>query len=236
MAKKQQSEKITFKEYLTLLGVNFRVALRNSVEYIRVMIHYYSCWNFCKADLALRLMYLFHNPFSISKRFLLKRGEKQIYAYGETPLTSLEIIAKVSGIGPRDTLFELGSGRGLAAFWLNSFIGCKVVGIEYVPEFVEHANRIKNRLKINGVQFRLQDMLKADLTGASVCYLYGTCLDEHAIKQLIEKFKRLPKGTKIITVSYPLSDYSSSPHFLLMKRFSVPFTWGEGDLFVQVIV
>jgi Methyltransferase domain len=228
-------QKITFKEFFTLLWINFTVSIRNFIEFIKVAFRYYGSWIYFKEDISLRLMYLFHSPYSISKRFLLKRGENDIYAYGETPLTSLEIIAKEVEIGAHDCVYELGAGRGYTCFWLNSFTGCSVVGIEYVPEFVERANCIKNRLKIKGVQFRLADMLKCDFTGATVCYLYGTCLDENSIKILIKKFKELPRGTKIVTVSYPLTDYSSSSCFLLMKHFTVPFTWGEADLFLHVI-
>ena len=226
---------MTCREFFSLLKLNILVSLRNMAEFMRVACRYYSSWTFFKEDLSLRLMYLFHNPFSISRRFLQKRGEPDVYAYGETPLTSLEKIAKEAQITSKDCVYELGAGRGATCFWLHQFIGCSVVGIEYVPEFVERAERIRRRLKVKGIEFRLADMLKTDFKGATVCYLYGTCLDEHAIKLLIQKFKKLPVGTKIITVSYPLTDYTADPCFHIMKRFSVPFTWGSADVYLHVI-
>jgi SAM-dependent methyltransferase len=223
------------REFLELIWVNFVVHLRNLVEFLKVMVKYYGNITFLKVDMSLLLMYLFHNPFSISKRFLMRKGESEIYAYGETPLTTLEMIAKECQISSKDVVFELGSGRGRNCFWLNSFIGCKAIGIEYIPDFVERAERIKKKLEIKNVDFRLGDILDADYTGATVLYLYGTCLEDDFIKKLIEKFAQLPVGTKIITVSYPLTDYVEHPFFEVMKRFSGKFPWGVGDVYLQVV-
>ena len=225
----------SLREFFELLWINLVVQIRNLFEFFKVALHYYSNTTFLKTDLSLRLMYLFHNPFSISKRFLMGRGENDVYAYGETPLTTLEMIANECRLSSKDVVYELGSGRGRACFWLHSFVGCKVVGIEYVPEFVERAIRIKNKLGIKNVEFRLGDILEADFRGATVIYLYGTCLEDDYIKKLADKFAKLPAGTKIITVSYPLTDYSNKPVFEVMKRFSAPYTWGEADVYLQIV-
>lgn len=228
-------KKLSMREFLSLLGLNFIVQLRNLIEFFKVAFKYYSNFQFLKADFSLRLMYLFHNPFSISKRFLIAKGENNIYAYGETPLTTLEKIAKECGITKNDCVFELGCGRGRTCFWLNSFIGCKVIGIEMVPDFVERAERITKKLGINNIKFQLADMCTVDLQGATVCYLYGTCLEEETIQTLIEKFAKLPVGTKIITVSYPLTDYAVDSSFEVMKCFTGTFTWGETEIYLNVV-
>lgn len=228
-------QRMTLNEFLSLLWLNFVVQIRNFIEFAKVASKYYSNFSFFKADVSLILMYLFHNPFSISKRFLAKQGEADVYAYGETPLTTLERIAQECDIRQNDCVFELGCGRGRTCFWLNSFIGCKVVGIEFIPEFIERASRIKNRLGIKGVQFRLEDMRKTDFSEATVCYLYGTCLDEETINILIKKFSKLRMGTKIITISYPLTDYTEESCFEVMKCFTGTFTWGEAEVFLHVV-
>jgi SAM-dependent methyltransferase len=230
----EKSNKLSLSEYFRLLWLNLVVQKRNFCEFIRVAYRYYPNWAFFRTDFSLVLSYLLNSPFAISKRFLRERGEKEIYAYGETPLTSLEKIAKASEISSQDTVFELGCGRGRTCFWLDNFVNCRVVGIDYVPEFIDIANAVKTKFGRDRVEFRLQDMLKADLTGATVVYLYGTCLEDESIKKLIDKFKRLPAGTKIITISYPLSDYTQEPLFEVMKRFPVNFNWGETDLFLQI--
>lgn len=226
------------KEFFGLLRLNLVVFVKNTIEFFKVAFRYYGSFSFLKSDLGLRLMYLFNNPYKISKRFLMNKGASDIYAYGETPLTSLEMIAKECGLSERDCVFELGCGRGRLCFWLHSFIGCRVVGIEYIPEFIERAIAVKNRLGIEDkdLEFRLGDMTTASLDGATVCYLYGSCLNEYTIRKLAGHFAKLPKGTRIITVSYPLSEYVDGKSFEVMKRFTVPYTWGEADVFLQVVV
>lgn len=224
----------SIKEYFTLLGINFAVKGRNLGEYMRVLYRYYRKGSFAKMDGSLILMYLFDNPFSISRRYFMYRSNSQEYTYGETPLTTFEKIAKEARITSQDTVYELGSGRGRVCFWLKSFIGCKVVGLEIVPDFVERAQRIQRKLGIDGMEFRTEDFLKANLKSASVIYLNGTCLEDETIKQLIQHFKSLKSGTRIITVSYSLSDYTDQPMFETMKRFPARFTWGEADVYIQV--
>lgn len=220
--------------HIKLIGVRFIDQMRSFVEFLRVAAKYYYNIRFCKTDLSLLTLYFAYNPFTISKEFLLKRGEKDIYAYGETPLTTMDQIARECQITSQDTVFELGCGRGRTCFWLNAFIKCKVVGIEFVPTFVERANTIKNRFGIDGVEFRQQDMLTADYTGATVIYLYGTSLEDSAIRQLIDRFRSLPAGSKIITVSYALTEYTQEPLFEVMKRFTAPFPWGQADVYLHL--
>lgn len=222
------------KEYLSLLGLNLIVKARNFVEYLRVLYRYYRRKSFAKVDGSLVLMYLFDNPFSISRRYFLHQPNSEEFTYGETPLTTFEQIAKEARITSNDTVYELGCGRGRTCFWLQNFINCKVVGIDIVPDFIQRAKRIQRKLGIRGVEFKVQDFLKADVKNASVIYLYGTCLEDKTIKQLIENFKHLPAGTRIITVSYALSDYADQPLFETMKRFPARYTWGIGDVYIQV--
>lgn len=220
------------KDYLSLLGLKLIVTKRNFVDFVKVFFSYYSHLSFAKVDISLMSAYLFKSPYSISKHFLKERGEEDVYAYGETPLTTLDYIVRECGVSDKDTVFELGCGRGRTCFWLNKFIGCKVVGIEVIPEFVECANKIKNRYRIDGVSFRNEDMAATDLNGATCIYLYGTCLEDQFIKKLIQKLSLLPAGTKIITISYPLTDYGAQ--FEVMKCFPAQFTWGRGDVYLQI--
>ncbi|MFT4552512.1 MAG: SAM-dependent methyltransferase [Chlamydiales bacterium] len=221
------------KEILELFFVGTLVRARNLVENCKVFVRYYRNFQFFKIDFLMFLLYFFRGPFHISKCFLLDKGEEDIYDYGETPLTTLENIAKESECSSSDTLFELGCGRGKTAFWLNCFTGCKVVGIEIIPTFIEKARFIKSWFKVDGVEFRNEDILSTDYSGATMLYLYGTTMEKETIVALIEKFKSLPKGTKIMTVSFPLSDYTAEALFRTEKIFTVTFNWGDSNVFLQ---
>lgn len=222
------------KEYSQLLGLNFYVRLKNFFEYVRVVFKYYGRLAFAKVDSYITLSYLFNNPFKISKRFLLSKGECDVHTYGETPLTTLDKIALECRLTANDRVFELGCGRGRTCFWLHEFIGCSVVGIDHVPEFIERANEVKKKYDVKGVEFQLEDILKADLKGATAIYIYGSCYSEDFIQRLAEKLSTLPSGAKVITVSYPLTEFAPKAPFEVMNRFPARFTWGTADVYLQL--
>lgn len=221
------------KEFFELFGTNLAVKKRNFFEFCKVMVRYYTTIKFLRIDQALNRQYWFKNAYQISKEFLKRRKEENIYAYGETPLTTLEQIMQECQVKSSDRVFELGCGKGRTCFWMNAFLHCTVIGVDFVPAFISKAEKVKNAYKINDLEFRCEDILETDLKGATVIYLYGTCYEPEFIEKLIERFRSLPSGTKILTISYPLTDYTTSPLFEVMKRFEAEFTWGTADVYLQ---
>lgn len=221
------------KEFPKLLWIRFQVSWFQFVEFLKVTAKYYRHLSFFCVDLSLLSQYFWHSPFAISKQFLIEKGEDEIYAYGETPLTTFEKIVRECGIGSDDTVYELGCGRGRTVFWLHHFIGCRVVGIEYIPVYVEKAEKVRQKYNLEGIEFRLEDIRDTDYSPATVLYLYGTCFEDDFIQALIEKFRALPKGTKLITVSYPLTDYTNL--FTVQKQFPATFTWGTTEVYLQLL-
>ena len=78
-------------------------------------------------------------------------------------------------------------------------------------------------------------MLETNSAGATVIYLYGTCLDDSLITLLAKRLSMLPTGTKIITVSFALEEYFPYSPIKLVKSFPAKFTWGVADVYVQQI-
>ena len=114
----------TFRSYLSLqlfqikdLGFVLRFYLAKYLSFLPV-------------ELCFFLSSFLINPYRHSRRYLFKKGAREIYAYGETPLKTLCQIASEAGITSQDTLLELGSGRGRGSWWLAVFTKCKVIGIE----------------------------------------------------------------------------------------------------------
>lgn len=222
-------------ETLKLIWLNLLVEGRKLIEYFRVIFSYYGHLKFAKVDTLLLLSYFALNPFTISKWYHMRKGEKELYDYGETPLTTLAHICKYAEVTDQDRVFELGCGRGRTCYWLRYILGCeKTVGIEIIPEFVQRAQLVQRKCEVDRIEFRNEDMLKSNYSDASVIYFYGTSFDEEFIYKLVKKFKELPKGTKVITVSYPLTDYADDSTFELMSRFPAQFVWGIGDVYVQI--
>ena len=227
----------SLKDGVFLLFLNSWIGLKNFVDFAKVVKNYYKNPLFRSADLKLLRYYLFQNPYKISKSFLQKRGETDIYAYGETPLTTLEYIVSQCGITKEDVVFELGCGRGRTCFWLRCVWGCRVMGIDFVPEFIGYANKVKESLHLSGIEFREGHLEEVDFQKAAVVYLYGTCLDEATIHVLLHQLKNTAqKGAKVITVSFSLLEYGGEDAFALVKSFPATFTWGTTEVFLQVKV
>lgn len=217
-----------------LLWLRLQVSWWNFKESIQVIFFYYSNWEFAKLDLYFLRSYMLQYPYQMSKEFLTDIGKKDVDTYGETPLTTMDHIARECALHSRDVFYELGCGRGRACFWLHFFIRCRVYGVEYLPAFVKIAQSIKRHYQIEEVKFLYKDMLDVDLSNATVVYFYGTCSDTPFIQKLCHKLESLHRKTKIITVSYPLSSYN--PNFKVVKTFPVKFPWGETTAYLQVPV
>lgn len=223
------------KKNIYLLIVNLTVSFKELYEYLLVIVNYYLSFTFFKWDTALLSKYIFDCPYGISKRFLMERGESNVYAYGETPLTSLDRIIREAEIQPKDHFYELGCGRGRGCFFVHARLKCSVVGIDFVPTFIQNAKAVKAAYGIEGIEFIQGDFTEVEMEDATVVYLYGTCLEEETVQGLKTKFKRLKPGTKIITVSEGLNE-TEQETFKLIKSFPCRFNWGKADVFVHEVV
>ncbi len=183
---------------------------------------------FLTYERALQRAYKWETPFRICRRFLQNRGAP----YGETPIPVLARIAEALSLDRKDHIIDLGCGRGRGVFFLSFLTGCKATGIDWVPLFIERAEQIgkKARYPLNS-EFFCSAWGDADLSQASCLYLYGTSLEDEEIRALLACLERLSPTTQIVTVSYPLSDYS--PHFVTVKQWTDTFAWGKGEIYVN---
>jgi SAM-dependent methyltransferase len=225
----------SISEFFSLIALRFSVAWFNTKEDLKVVWRYYRNLKFAHADLLLLMLYLFRNPFRMARRFLIKQGSVDSFSYGETPLTTFGEIIKAAELSPSDKVVELGCGRGRTLFWLKAFVGCEVVGIECVPGFVTRAQKVVKWCGWKGIDFRCENMFTADLSEATVVYLYGTSLSDREIERLITLMKRLPSGAKVITVSYPLTDYirDRNPFLVPTHTLDGAFPWGTTDIYIH---
>lgn len=217
---------------MSLLKTYFKVKIFQIKEQSYVFYKFYKKGKFFLIDLALFISYFLINPYRISKNFLKTRGEENIYQYGETPLSTLYEIAQICKIRSSDRVVDLGCGRGRGCFFLSCIIGCRIVGIEYIPAFCKIANGICRIFNLKKVNFFSGDYLTMDFSKVDVIYLYGSMLENKEITKLIFKLKSLPKGAKVITISYGLNEYSKD--YLLIEKFSVKFPWGKSHGYLQI--
>ncbi|MDF2550530.1 MAG: hypothetical protein K0S07_1597 [Chlamydiales bacterium] len=222
-----------WKETLSLYPLAIKVKLKQLATFWQERRAYHTHSQFRKVDQRLFASYLWQNPYRTCHRFFQHKGQGLREHYGETPLSTLATIAREANLSKEDVVFELGSGRGRACFWLALFIGCEVHGIELVPRFIEKAERIKGHLRIDNLHFHRQNYLEGDYRQASFVYCYGTCLEDEAIWRLSQKLEGLPSGAQLLTISYPLQEIEPNAPFQLQKTFPVSFPWGETMAYLQ---
>lgn len=173
--------------------------------------------SFSLFSLVFHFLYLFVNPYRVSRKFL----KKEIYRYGETPLFSFSKIKDLAQISGEDVFFDLGAGRGRGCFWLHYTTGCQVIGIERVKLFVFLANILKKIFRLKAVSFLNMDILKANLEKATIIYIYEYSLPDEIVDLI-------PSSARVVTVSEPLGS-----SFKVIKSVMISFPWGETEAFLQ---
>lgn len=209
-----------------------RTAAFEWAEQKRVKRLYYPNDHFKTVDQT--LLSSLPNPYATSKAYLQERKEANIYAYGETPITTLGQMAERFNITTEDTLIELGAGRGRGALFFSEHLYCTVYAFERVPLFVSQLQELKRQFNCTRLNVIDADFFTTSLPEATVVYLYGTMLTDAEITKLGSAFQKYPKSVKLITVSYPLSDYS--PAFKTKDVMQGRFPWGKTEIYLNEIL
>jgi len=205
--------------------VFFRVKWFFFREQISVIRRYYVNPRFVLVDLTYNFINLFWNPYRACRKFLQKQGEKDVHVYGETPLTTFEKLMNAVGLCRDDKYVELGSGRGKTCVWAGLFRGCKVRGVEWMPEFVR-VSSLCAKIAGKHVRFEQTNMLTVDLSDATVVYFYGIHMDAELLDNT---FAQLKPGSRLITISEPINH----EHFQITQVLPVRFPWGETEAYVH---
>lgn len=215
-----------------LIGMNLMLSFSSLWEYLKVVRRYYGNVSFRRADWALLRAYRWSNPYKIHKHFLQQRGELEVYRYGETWLTTMELLAKEAEVTRDDIYVELGCGRGRSCFWMHSCVGCQVVGIDYVPIFIERATAVVQKLKLKGIRFLCHDFLTEAWVHGTVFYIDATLLEGEEMAQLVRRCDQLPRGCRVIGVNLSLT--TGDPHdvssWVEEKRLMAPYPWGSSEV------
>jgi SAM-dependent methyltransferase len=189
----------------------------------RVAEKFYADPSFREIDSCLKRAYRWKNPYRASRKYW---GEP---CYGETPLTVLETLGRKLGIRSSDLFVDLGSGRGRGVFFMNRIFGCRALGIERVPLFIQKANEIKNNLCLEGIEFLEGDLSLLNGVEGTIFYVAWTCFSDELVHATTSYFEKLPTGVKVATLSEPIP----SKKCPVIESFSAPFAWGEGEIYIH---
>lgn len=126
--------------------------------------------------------------------------------YVPTQAPTVDAMLKLAGVGPKDVLYDLGSGDGRIPIAAAKQFGVRAVGIDIDPKRIAEA---KANAKAAGVahmvSFRNEDLFKADFRDATVVTLYLLpSLNEKLKPRLL---KELKPGTRIVSHDFDMGDW-----------------------------
>ena len=81
-------------------------------------------------------------------------------------------------IKPGDTVLDLGSGAGNDVFVARAITGSegKVIGVDFTPEMIEKANRNRDKLRYDNVEFRLGDIENMPVEDSTIDVVISNCV------------------------------------------------------------
>lgn len=139
--------------------------------------------------------------------------------YLPTTERDLKDVLELMDLGPKDTLFDLGSGDGRVVIGAVKHFKCWGVGVEIDPDLVSRAEKKAERNRVDDrVEFRNEDFSLSSIRGATAAFLY---LHPSVNVKLVPILNQM-HGIKVYSV-FPFHgkvgaiQYSAAPS----KRFTV---------------
>ena len=123
-----------------------------------------------------------------------------------TPENTVQGMLELAGVSESDVVYDLGSGDGRIPITAAERYGARGVGIEIKPDLVQRARK---RAKLAGVsdrvEFRRQDIFKADFSDATVVTMY--LFPEVNLRLRPMLFEQLEPGTRVVSHSFDMNGW-----------------------------
>jgi cyclopropane fatty-acyl-phospholipid synthase-like methyltransferase len=123
-----------------------------------------------------------------------------------TPPDVVDRMLTLAKVGPRDVVYDLGSGDGRIVITAAQKFGARGVGIDIDPVRVVEAEQNAARAGVEKrVSFIIQDALKADVSDATVVTLYMLSAINVKLRPILQA--QLKPGARIVSHSFAMGDW-----------------------------
>lgn len=123
-----------------------------------------------------------------------------------TPQEIVEKMLLLAGVTKHDILYDLGSGDGRIVITAAKKYGARAVGFEIEPQLVRESEFNARTAGVEHlVEFRLQDILTTDFSGASVVTMY--LLPETNLLLRTKLQQQLRPGSRIVSHDFGMGDW-----------------------------
>jgi ribosomal protein L11 methylase PrmA len=137
----------------------------------------------------------------------IDRGERNPdVIFVPTPQEVVEDMLRLANVRKGDVLYDLGSGDGRIPVTAAKLYGVRAVGIDIDPERIREAQENARRHGVDAlVQFRMEDLFKADFRDATVVTLY--LLPDLNLKLRPRLLRELRPGTRIVSHQFDMGTW-----------------------------
>jgi predicted O-methyltransferase YrrM len=123
-----------------------------------------------------------------------------------TPHEVVDDMLRLANVRKGDILYDLGSGDGRIAIAAAKKYGIKAVGIDIDPERIREASENARKAGVTDlVQFRQEDLFKADFREATVVTLY--LLPDLNVKLRPRLWDELKPGTRVVSHQFDMGTW-----------------------------
>jgi ribosomal protein L11 methylase PrmA len=123
-----------------------------------------------------------------------------------TPQEVVDKMLELAKVGKADVLYDLGSGDGRIAVTAAKRFGIRAYGIDIDPQRIAEANDNARRNGVSHlVQFRREDLFKANFREATVVTLY--LLPDLNVKLRPRLLAELAPGTRIVSHQFDMGSW-----------------------------
>lgn len=137
-----------------------------------------------------------------------------------TPQVVVDEMLRLAGVGPRDVVYDLGSGDGRIVITAARTFGASGVGIELNEHLIIQSEESARQAGVTErVKFLQQDFFKTDFSQATVVTLY---LMPAVMKRLRERMLQLKPGTRLVAHDFTFDDWRPDQKTTIRKNV---FLW-----------
>ena len=123
-----------------------------------------------------------------------------------TPADVVDRMLRLASVGPRDVVFDLGSGDGRIVIAAAKTFGARGVGIDIDPALVDRARANAAAAGVaDRVTFRVEDAMTTDVSDATVVTLYLLAASNVKLRPHLQA--QLKPGARIVAHNFGMGDW-----------------------------
>ena len=139
-----------------------------------------------------------------------------------TPNDVVNKMLELANVTAKDVVYDLGCGDGRIVITAAQRYGCRGVGIDIDPERIREATENARKAGVsNLVEFRQEDLFKADFREATVITLY--LLPDLNVKLRARLWEEMKPGTRIVSHQFDMGTWK--PEKRLESNGRVVYFW-----------